>query len=148
MAPLDRYLARGVPVALGTDGGSANGRLSVFDEMRAASLVRRGAAHAGDALTVEDAFHMGTSAGAHATGLPIGRLDPGARADLVALDLGDLSLLPAHRLLANVVYSMQPSAIRHVFVDGEAVVRDRRLVRVREADVAAKVRAASASIVG
>lgn len=63
----------------------------------------------------------------------------GCRADLVALDLTDLSLQPTHRLLQNVVYSLQPSAIRHVYVDGEAVVRDGRLVRVREEEIAARV---------
>lgn len=107
--------------------------------MRLAALLRKGWGRRGDGIAAASVFRMGTEGGAHATGLDVGRLAVGARADLVALDLGDLSLQPAHELLRNVVYALHPAAIRHVYVDGEAVVGDGRLVRVLEEEIAARV---------
>jgi cytosine/adenosine deaminase-related metal-dependent hydrolase len=48
---------------------------------------------------------MSTAGGAHASGQHIGALEVGAHADFVALDMADLSLLPAHNLLSNAVYA-------------------------------------------
>ena len=99
---------------------------------------------------------MGTAHGAHATGQPVGDLVAGRYADLVALDLADLSLQPPHDpstgsepalsgakgqvLLRNVVYAMEPTAVRHVYVHGECVVRDGRLVKVAERTIVERVR--------
>jgi 5-methylthioadenosine/S-adenosylhomocysteine deaminase len=127
MAPLPKYLAAGVPVALGTDSGSANSHASVFGEMRQAALLQKGLAGNAAVLTAHQVFQMGTAGGARVSGLAVGALTPGYYADFVALDLADLSLQPAHRLLNNVVYAMQPTAIRDVYVGGRAIVQGRRL---------------------
>ena len=124
---LDR---RGVRIALGTDGGCSNSRHSVLDEMRSCALLQKVSRLDGQALTAERAFHFGTRGGGETLGLPVGRLSPGQRADLVFLDLDDPSLWPEQSLAKNVVYSLSPRAITDVFVEGAEVVRDRRLVRV------------------
>lgn len=139
VAPLALYRRAGVTIALGCDSGAANNRLSVFDEMRLAAVLQKGLSGRADAVTALEVYHWGTRNGAHATGLPVGELAPGRYADLVALDLHDLSLQPAHNLLHNLVYAMQPTAIRHVWVHGEPVVRDGRLVRVPEAQIRERV---------
>ena len=131
-------------VSVGCDCGSANNTLSIFREMRLAATLQKGVGLSSDRLTAEQALAMGTRNGAHAAGQPVGSLDVGAYADLVALDLDDLSLQPAHNLARNVVYSLEPTAIRHVWVHGEQVVRDGRLVRVRERDIAERVAALTA----
>src|SRR2546423_576840 len=41
IAPVREMLARGIPVALGTDGGCTNSRQSVFEEMRMAALLAK-----------------------------------------------------------------------------------------------------------
>jgi 5-methylthioadenosine/S-adenosylhomocysteine deaminase len=137
---------RGVRVALGTDGGCSNSRVSVFDEMRACALLQKvskalaGAPDAGQAIDAETCFHMGTAGGGEVLGLPIGRLRVGQPADLTFVDLDDPSLWPEQSLAKNVVYSMSARAITDVFVDGEPIVRDRALVKVALADVQARVR--------
>jgi 5-methylthioadenosine/S-adenosylhomocysteine deaminase len=140
IAPVRKYLDRGVTVALGCDSGSANNRLSIFGEMRLAATLQKGLAGSSDALTAADVFRMGTLNGAHAAGRPVGALEAGAYADLVALDPADLSLQPPHDLLRNVVYSLESTAVRHVYVHGQPVVRDGRLVKQSERAIGERVR--------
>jgi 5-methylthioadenosine/S-adenosylhomocysteine deaminase len=132
---------RGVSVALGTDGGCSNNRVSVLDEMRSAALLQKVARTDGQAITAEECFAMGTELGGRVLDLPVGRIAPGFRADLVALDLGDPSLWPVQALAKNAVYSLSARAITDVVVDGTVVVENRRLVRVDQQEIAARVRA-------
>jgi 5-methylthioadenosine/S-adenosylhomocysteine deaminase len=132
--------ARGVAVGLGTDGGCSNNRVSVFDEMRTCALLQKVARTDGQAIAAEDVLRMGTSGGAAALELPVGDLAPGLRCDLVAVDLDDLSLLPAQALAKNLVYALSPRAITDVVVDGELVVADRLLTRVPQAEIVERVK--------
>ena len=133
-------VARGARVALGTDGGCSNSRVSVFDEMRACALLQKVARTDGQAIDAETCFQMGTAWGGEVLGLPIGRLAVGQRADVVFVDLDDPSLWPEQSLAKNVVYSLSARAVTDVFVEGEPVVRDRALVRVALAEVQERVR--------
>jgi 5-methylthioadenosine/S-adenosylhomocysteine deaminase len=130
MAPVPEMLARGIRVALGPDGGCANNRQSVFDEMRMATLVAKARLADGAALDAPTAFALGTAAGGDLLDLPVGSFDGGGFADFVALDLADLSLQPLATLERQVVNSMQPTAIAKVVVGGETVVEGGRLTRV------------------
>ena len=131
---------RGVAVALGTDGGCSNSRVSVLDEMRSAALLQKVARTDGQAISAEECFAMGTDLGGRVLDLPVGRIAPGFRADLVALDLGDPSLWPTWALAKNAVYSLSARAITDVVVDGDIVVENRRLVRVDQQEIEARVR--------
>jgi 5-methylthioadenosine/S-adenosylhomocysteine deaminase len=84
---------------------------------------------------------MGTELGGRVLDVPVGRVAPGFRADLVALDLGDPSLWPVQALAKNAVYALSARAITDVVVDGTVVVQDRRLVRVDQQEIATRVRA-------
>src|SRR3569623_349673 len=80
-------VARGEHVGLGTDGGCSNNRVSVFDEMRAAALLQKVHRCNGQALDAETCFALGTRTAGEVLRLPIGRIAPGFRCDLVGLDL-------------------------------------------------------------
>lgn len=62
-------------------------------------------------------------------------LAPGRLADLVAIDVGDLSLQPRTDLLRSVVYAMSPQAVTDVWVHGRRVVEQGRLTTMSEADL-------------
>ena len=154
IAKIPDLVSRGVTVSLGTD---ANNRLNLFDEMRAVEYLQRvealemgvvpGAA-ADSRGTALPLFEMGTAGGARTLGLEAGRLEPGLWADMVALDLSDLSLWPAAAaggddLLNAVVYSMEArSAVRHSWVAGRPLVVDGRLASVDAEEVREAVRRA------
>jgi 5-methylthioadenosine/S-adenosylhomocysteine deaminase len=134
-----------VRIALGTDGGCSNSRVSVLDEMRSCALLQKVHRLDGQALSAERAFHFGTRGGGEVLQLPIGHLGPGARADVVFVDLDDPSLWPEQSLAKNVVYSLSSRAITDVFVEGEPIVRERKLVRVEMAAIQARVRELTAT---
>ena len=132
-------VARGVRVGLGTDGGCSNNRVSVFDEMRTAALLQKVHRTDGQAIDARTCFALGTRTAGEVLRLPIGRIAPGFRCDLVALDLDDPSLWPVQALENNVVYALSPRAVTDVVVDGLAVVVARRLSHVPLDEIQARV---------
>jgi 5-methylthioadenosine/S-adenosylhomocysteine deaminase len=137
---LPELLRAGVRVGLGTDGGCTNNRLSVFEEMRQASLLQRVRLLDGTALRANTAFDLGTNAPAEILGLPAGRVATGQLADLVAIDLGHPSLHPRLDLLKSVVYAMAPQAVTDVWVHGQRVVEGGRLVTISMESLLERVR--------
>jgi len=132
-------VARGVRVGLGTDGGCSNNRVSVFDEMRTAALLQKVHRTDGQAITAEACFALGTHTAGEVLRLPVGKIAPGYRCDLVALDLDDPSLWPVQALEKNVVYALSSRAITDVVVDGQDVVSARRLCNVHLDEIQARV---------
>jgi 5-methylthioadenosine/S-adenosylhomocysteine deaminase len=130
-----------VRIGLGTDGGCTNNRLSVFDEMRTCALLQRVRLLDGTALSAATAFDLGTRSAAELLRLEAGVIASGRLADLVAIDLGHLSLQPRHDLLRSVVYAMSHQAVTDVWVHGRRVVERGRLTTVAEEDLTARVAA-------
>lgn len=139
IARLPEMLDRGIRVALGPDGGCANNKQSVFEEMRLASLFAKARLTDGSAVDAPTALRLGTEAGGDVLRLPVGSIQPGNHADLVALDLNDLSLQPLATLERQIVNSMQSTAVSKVMVGGEVVVEQRSLVRVDAIELNAKI---------
>jgi 5-methylthioadenosine/S-adenosylhomocysteine deaminase len=137
VAPLREMLARSIPVALGTDGGCTNSRQSVFEEMRMAALLSKAVNADAEAMGADEVLLAGTERGGRVLGLPVGRIAADHAADLVVLDLGDLSLQPASTASKQVVYAMQPWAVRRVIVGGETIAEEGHLTRVDERQIAA-----------
>lgn len=141
IAPLLGMRQRGIPVALGTDGGCTNNRLSILDEVRLAPLLQRALYADGSLLTAREAFAMATTESARVFNLDIGALQPGGLADVVALDLDDPSLMPETDLLSSVAYSAQSRAVRRVMVHGRDVVVNGRLVQLPVGELRERVNA-------
>lgn len=145
IARVPEMLSRGIRVALGPDGGCANNRQSVFDEMRMASLMAKARLTDGGAMDAATVFHLGTRAGGDLLRLPVGSLEAGKAADLVALDLDDLSLQPLATLQRQVVNSMQSTALAKVMVAGRVVAQHGRPVLVDGAEINERVERVTAA---
>jgi 5-methylthioadenosine/S-adenosylhomocysteine deaminase len=144
VAPLRSLLKAGVNVALGTDGISSNYSCRLFDVMKAAGIVHTlSTADYDEWPTASEILWAATRGGARAVGLPeeIGSIEPGKKADLVALDLCASSFVPVNDLRNQLVYAENGSSVRHVMVDGEVVVRDGRCTKIDEAQVLRDARA-------
>jgi cytosine/adenosine deaminase-related metal-dependent hydrolase len=114
-----RYRRAGVNIGMGTDVAPHN----LIEEMRLAATLGRIAAEDITATSLTDVFHAATAGGAQALGRSdIGRLAPGAKADLVLVDLTNPWMMPARDPLRSLVYTAADRAIRQVFVDGRMVV--------------------------
>ena len=94
-----------------------------------------------DAMCVnyQDTFLMGTENGGKILDLPIGTIAPGQKADFVGITLQDMSMQPVSKsgeqLLPNIVYSMQPHAIKRVVVGGKNTVINGQLCAVEESHI-------------
>ncbi|MEX2275851.1 MAG: amidohydrolase family protein [Actinomycetota bacterium] len=145
IAPLRKMLERGIPVCLGTDGGCTNSRQSVFDDMRTAALLAKAVDADASAIRAEDVLLAGTARGGQVLRLPVGRIAPGHAADLVVLDLDDLSMQPPATAHKQLIYSMQPSAIRRVIVGGQPIVENGQVLGVDEDALRARIARATSA---
>lgn len=138
IAPVASYIARGVNVALGTDGAASNNRLDMFDEMRIAALLAKGSTGDATVLPAQTVLRMATQGGANAFGLGerIGSLTAGKFADVIGIDLSSLSTLPCYDPVSQLVYAAGREHVTDVWMAGERVIASRLPARV---DVAALV---------
>jgi 5-methylthioadenosine/S-adenosylhomocysteine deaminase len=129
-----RYRAAGVNLGLGTDCSPHN----LLEEMRAAAILGRVAAEDTHALDTAAVFHAATVGGATALLRDdLGRLAPGAKADVVCVELADVNMQPARDPLRSLVYTAAERAVRDVYVDGRPVVQARRVLTLDRATAAA-----------
>jgi 5-methylthioadenosine/S-adenosylhomocysteine deaminase len=143
-APLNEYLARGIPIALGIDeAGIADDRDMLLELKLAYNLHRhpgidRPTPSAGAVLA------MATSGGARTTpyGDELGQLRPGARADIVLVNrqkLGGAYLSDEVPTADALVNRARPEHIDMVLVDGQVVVDQGRVCTVAEHEVFAEL---------
>jgi 5-methylthioadenosine/S-adenosylhomocysteine deaminase len=123
--------AAGVTVALGTDNVAANNSYDMISEMRVAGLVASHREGRAQPLSSQDLLRMATIEGAKALGLDreIGSIEVGKAADITAIDLSGPGYSETPDPETLLVYSGSGRDVRHVWVAGEQLVRDRQLVR-------------------
>ena len=120
---MDRFLKRGINVALGTDGAASNNNLNLFEEMHMASLLTKGVTLDPCAVPADTALRLATINGAKALGFEgVGTLETGNPADLILIDLDKPHLYPMHDLKSAIVYSAQGSDIDTMICDGRILM--------------------------
>jgi 5-methylthioadenosine/S-adenosylhomocysteine deaminase len=122
----------GIAVALGNDGSASNGLLDMWEEMRAAALLAAIGAADPAVITTADVFRAATVGGARVCRVDAGTLDPGRLADIAIVDLSGVHLRPIHDILESLVFSARAGDVRDVIIDGNVVMRQRRIVTVDE----------------
>jgi len=132
-APTTAMLAAGVDVGVGTDGPATNNDLDVFDELRDAAMLAKLREDDASVLPATQAFGLATEGAAAATGLPGGRIEPGAPADLAVVDLTAPHLTPVNDPVSHLAYAVRAGDVRHTVCDGRVVMCDRE-VRTLDAE--------------
>jgi 5-methylthioadenosine/S-adenosylhomocysteine deaminase len=140
IAPVTRMLASGVAVSLGTDTCAVNDNMDLFEAMRVGAFLQKVASMDPSVVPAYQALEMGTIGGARALGMAdrIGSLEPGKRADIIVVDLDRIHMRPINNLVNNLVYCASAAHdVETVIVDGEFLVRDRRLLAWDEGQIIA-----------
>lgn len=135
IAPVSRYLRAGVPVGLGVDGSSSNDSSHLLAEVRQALLLNRLAVSpgigTGAQMTARQALELATVGGARVLGRPeIGRLAPGAAADVIAVDVDRVEFAGAVHDPVAAVVMCAPVTVSHSWVGGRRLVDDGAVVGV------------------
>jgi cytosine/adenosine deaminase-related metal-dependent hydrolase len=131
--PIAKLRAAGCPIANGTD----NNTNDLFEVMRVALLTERIARDdpfPGVRPQPEDMLEDATSGGARAVAqeASIGSLEVGRKADLLVVDARRAHLVPAGRFVSAWIHNGQPADIETVMIDGQFVMRNRRILTVDE----------------
>jgi 5-methylthioadenosine/S-adenosylhomocysteine deaminase len=141
--PAEKLRAAGVNVCIGTDGCASNNDLDMFGEMRTAALLAK--AVAGDAAAFDAAYALraATLNGAKAIGLGerVGSIEPGKRADLVAVRLDALETQPLYHVASQLVYATGRHQVSDVWIDGRRKLAAGELIDIDTAAIRAKARA-------
>ncbi|MFT3706209.1 MAG: 5'-deoxyadenosine deaminase [Archangium sp.] len=147
-AKIPELLKQGITVGLGADGAPCNNNLDIFVELRLAALVhlpRTGPT----SLPAMQVLELATLNGAKALGLEgqVGQLTEGAKADVITVDLSGAHATPnSGDAVSTLVYSGQSQDVRDVIVDGQVLMRDRRLRTLDERSIRDAANAASARL--
>ncbi|MBI2880373.1 MAG: amidohydrolase [Candidatus Tectomicrobia bacterium] len=124
--------AQGVTLCLGNDAAACNNSLDMFRAMYLTCLGHKEARLRPDLFPPETVLEMATLGGAKALLWEdaVGSLEPGKRADVIAVDLHRPNLSPVYdfSLIPNLVYSGDGADVAFVMVDGKVLMRERRIL--------------------
>jgi 5-methylthioadenosine/S-adenosylhomocysteine deaminase len=131
IAPVAKMLARNINLGIGTDGAASNNRLDLFQEMRQAALLAKGASGDAQAMPAHAALTAATLGAARALGLDdtIGSITPGKSADLAAVHFDPVDLAPCYDPISHLVYAAGREHVSHVWVNGANLLENRRFSR-------------------
>jgi 5-methylthioadenosine/S-adenosylhomocysteine deaminase len=115
--------AQGIRLALATDGPASNDGQDMFETMRLAAYLQRVSTLNAQAMAPRQVIDMATQGGAIA---------PGAKADLVLVDLNAAHIQPVGDVLASLVYNARGSDVDAVIVDGRILVEGKRVLGLDE----------------
>ncbi len=140
-APIASLLDAGINTGLGTDSAASNNRLDMFEEMRLAALLAKAVSGRANALPAYQALQMATINGARALGIETvtGSLTPGKAADITAVDLSDLNLLPCYDPVSHLVYAAGREHVSHVWVNGKMCVENKQLTTLNLSELESRV---------
>jgi 5-methylthioadenosine/S-adenosylhomocysteine deaminase len=121
MESFAKYLQAGINVTLGTDTAPQ----SMIEAMRWASIISKIVERSAETTTARDAFNAATINGAKFLKRDdLGRLAPGAKADLLVWEAGSMFMSPVRDPVKNIVYSAQTEDLRDVLINGRWVMQE------------------------
>tara|TARA_A100000164_G_C21275239_1_gene482023 strand:- start:30 stop:518 length:489 start_codon:yes stop_codon:yes gene_type:complete len=130
-APIASMRSKGIDVGLATDGPASNDDLDLWQEIKFAPLLARVSSLNALSMTPQDALTMATVEGSRAIGNEdAGKLEVGAKADFIRLDLDDPTFVPVtndDELIAHVAWAGSGRHVTDVWVGGTQVVAQGRL---------------------
>jgi 5-methylthioadenosine/S-adenosylhomocysteine deaminase len=129
MESFARYREAGVNLSLGTDTNPQ----SVIEAMRWAAVLSKTVERSTEATTAAHVFDAATLGGARALGRDdLGRIAPGARADLVLWRARSWGMTPLRDPVKNIVYNATAEDVDRVYVNGRLVVDGGRVLAANE----------------
>ncbi|MEL7644956.1 MAG: putative aminohydrolase SsnA [Anaerolineaceae bacterium] len=144
VAPILDMLNRKVNVVLGNDGFSN----AMWEEWKAAYFIQKDHGHDPRLMNGYDVMKIAVEnnsklASKTYDGLRVGVIEPGAAADLILVDYHPITPLTAGNLPWHILFGFREGMVTSTIVAGKLLMRDRQLLWLDEAEIAAKAREAA-----
>jgi putative selenium metabolism protein SsnA len=141
VAQIESMLRMGIKVCLGNDGFSN----AMWEEWKTAYLLHK--AHHRDPrrmggydVTQMAVYNNAALAQMFFPSAPIGKLIEGAVADIIFVDYHPITPISAGNLPWHILFGFQQSMVTTTIVNGKILMKDRQLLTLDEAEIAAKAR--------
>ena len=125
IAPISKYLEKGLNIAIGTDGPASNNSLDMFKEMTLLYALQKVTLKDPTVLPAYEILKMATVNGAKAMGLDdCDVLEVGKKADIIEIDLMRPNMQPLNNIVSNIVYSGSKENIKMTMINGRILYKD------------------------
>ncbi len=142
IAPIRALLRAGINVGLGCDNCSCSDAQNMFQAMKLFVTLPAVADGEEGYPAAADALRAATTGGALTAGQrELGHLRAGMKADLMVIDLNDISYVPLNSAARQLVYTEGGRAVQTVIIDGRIVMEDGRICTVDESALREQVAA-------
>ncbi len=127
IAPISDYLAKGINIAIGTDGPASNNCLDMFREMFLVTGLAKLREQDASAVDAWEVLKMATVNGSKAMNLPeTDVLAEGKLADMIMIDLHQPNMQPINNIPKNLVYSGSKQNVKMTMIHGNILYENGR----------------------
>lgn len=121
IAPLGEFITHGLRVGIGTDSPASNSTIDFFEEMRVGLLIQRSLRGEQGFFSAKPLVEMATRGAAQALKLDrlVGTLEPGKKADVIAVDLSQSWQVPTQNPYGALVHTCSQEDVLMTMVDGK-----------------------------
>ncbi|MCL4424196.1 MAG: putative aminohydrolase SsnA [Firmicutes bacterium] len=144
-APVLSMLRRGLLVGMGTDGYTTD----MFEGIKVANILHKhaqGDPGAAWSEVPQMIFTNNSTIMGRFFSRPVGVLEPGAYADVIAVDYHPPTPLTRDNYYGHLLFGVSGGMVRHTIVNGRILMQDRELLAVDEEAVTRKARELAASL--
>lgn len=140
IAKIKSFLDNGINVSLGTDGQGSGSNLDMFETMKCAALLQKGINEDATCLTAYEVIKMATINGAKALGIEgkTGSIEEGKNADLIILDLDNVTSQPINDIFSNIVYNAKGNNVIATIANGKILMENRKTNFANEEEIYTK----------
>ncbi len=138
-APVLEMMRRGVRVGLGTDGCTTD----MFESLKVANMLQKhqtGRPDAGWTEAPAMLFRENAAIASECFGRPVGKLTPGALADVIVVDYDPPTPLRGANIASHILFGVSGRSVVTTIIGGRIVMEDRKLLEIDEQEVMAKAR--------
>jgi putative selenium metabolism protein SsnA len=144
-APVLDMLSRSVRVGLGTDGYTCD----MFESLKVSNLLHKYQARQPSAAWAEPPamlFRENSAIASECFGRCVGKLIPGAFADLIIIDYDPPTPLCAANINNHILFGISGRSVDTTIIGGRIVMQDRKLLAIDEKEIMAKARVSAAKM--
>ncbi len=132
ICPATKMVKAGVNLCIGTDGTASNNTQNMFREMNLFNLIHNLEQDKVKYLSASKILECVTVNPAKALGEEncLGVIKEGAKADLVLVDLNEISLFPNNNIISSLSSSANGSEVKSVMINGKWVYKNKEFLTV------------------